>query len=52
MNYKRLDELKKGPFIIVTTAGYYRSYCDYNLPILAPVPNADCIIGFIQEDKQ
>ena len=46
---KRLDELKKGKFIIVTDHGNISSYFDIGLPIFCMVPNNYVIYGFIQE---
>jgi len=46
---KRLDELKKGKFIIVTDHGNINSYFDIGLPIFCMVPNNYVIYGFIQE---
>ena len=48
---KRLDELKKGKFVIVTDHGNFNSYFDYSLPIFCMVPNSYKILGFIQDDN-
>ena len=46
---KRLDELKKGRFTIVTDHGNIESYFEIGLPIFCIVPNNYKIYGFIQD---
>ncbi len=46
---KKLNELKKGKFTIVTDHGKIESYFEEGLPIFCIVPNHYKIYGFIQD---
>lgn len=48
-NFKKLDELHKGKFTIMTDHGNIESYYDSDLPIFLMVPNNYKIYGFIQD---
>ncbi|MFQ9515305.1 MAG: hypothetical protein ACLRZ9_05705 [Eubacterium sp.] len=48
-NFKKLGELHKGKFTIMTDRGNIESYYDSDLPIFLMVPNDYKIYGFIQD---
>jgi hypothetical protein len=48
-NLKRLDELKKGWFSIVTDHGIFDSYFDFGRQIFKGLPNEYRILGFVQD---